>query len=79
MPTSPVAVYVHTTPSVFAGPPGNCAYPRRLDPKSHTQKFKYSAAGHASEPPCELNFMLSLVPNWVTDVGTRKIPSDGFP
>src|SRR5215213_3286196 len=50
VPFVPNPLWVITTPSVSAGPPGNCAYPRSPPPRLHTQRFRYLSVGHGALP-----------------------------
>src|SRR5213592_4435895 len=63
-----------TTPSVAAGPPGNCAYPSNPPPRLQTQRFRYRSLGQAAWPPAFARFTESPVPNESRVVFVRVIP-----
>src|SRR5439155_18704315 len=55
VPVVPNALWRITTPSLSAGPPGNCAYPKSPPPSWHTQMLRYRSAGQAAAPPVAAN------------------------
>src|SRR5512137_268755 len=79
VPEVPKAVFRITTPSVFLGPPGNCAYPRMPFARAHTQIFRYLSVGQAFTPPVAANFTESSVSKDVRVVFVRVIPVVGLP
>src|SRR6476469_378168 len=74
VPVVPNAACRITTPSVRAGPPGNCAYPRRSSERVQTHMFRYLLAGHAATPPVDALFTESSGPNASTSVFVRVTP-----
>src|SRR5262245_52357176 len=69
-----------TTPSVFTGMPGNCAYPSKPPPRLHVQMFRYLDGFHGATPPDAARFTGSPVtPNAVFVVRVRVIPFVFFP
>src|SRR5438045_2998366 len=79
VPVVPNAECRITTPSVRAGPPGNCAYPSRPLPRLQTQMFRYLSAGQAAAPPSEAFFTESSAPKEARSVFVRVIPSVCLP
>src|SRR5262245_34411045 len=68
-----------TTPSVAAGPPGNCAYPSNPPPRVQTHRFRYLEEGHAGAPPVEAFLTVSFVPKESRVVLVRVMPLVALP
>src|SRR2546430_4750768 len=79
LPVVPKAVLRITTPSVAAGPPGNCAYPSRPPPSVHTHRLRNLFDGQPSAPPSAFRFTSSLVVKLVPFVFVRVMPLVAFP
>src|SRR5262245_50585018 len=74
VPVVPKAVLRMTTPSVLAGPPGNCAYPNSPPASVQTQMLRYFELGQALAPPIALDFTASSSENPVSAVLVRVMP-----
>src|SRR5215467_15210624 len=79
VPFVPKAVLRITTPSVLAGPPGNCAYPKSPPANEQTQRFRYFLVGHEPAPPSVADFTESSSEKDVLVVLVRVIPLVGLP